>query len=263
MAVMTEPTAADVHAAAHAIMGALVRTPCLYSRTLSELTGAEIFVKFENLQYTASFKERGALNKLLALKAEGFAGGVAAMSAGNHAQGLAYHALRLGIPATIVMPKATPVVKVRHTRAFGARVVLEGDDLDGAKVACDQIVAAEGLTLVHPFDDPLIIAGQGTVALEMLDHHPDLEVLVVPLGGGGLISGMAIAAKAHNPAIEMIGVEAELFPSMREVLAGRSPHMDGLTIADGIAVKKPGLLTRTIIGRLVSDILLVSEAALE
>lgn len=263
MAVISEPTAADVHAAAHAIMGALVRTPCLYSRTLSELTGAEIFVKFENLQYTASFKERGALNKLLALKAGGFAGGVAAMSAGNHAQGLAYHARRLGIPATIVMPKATPVVKVRHTRAFGARVVLEGDDLDGAKVACDQIVAAEGLTLVHPFDDPLIIAGQGTVALEMLDHHPDLEMLVVPLGGGGLISGMAIAAKAHNPAIEMIGVEAELFPSMREVLAGRSPHMDGLTIADGIAVKKPGLLTRTIIGRLVSDILLVSEAALE
>jgi threonine dehydratase len=253
----------DIKAAAEAIASAVVRTPFLASKTLSELTGARVFVKFENLQYTASFKERGALNKLLALRAAGPVAGVIAVSAGNHAQGVAYHARRLGIAATIVMPRGTPMIKVRHTRAFGARVVLEGDDIDAAKVATDRIAAAERLTLVHPFDDPLIIAGQGTVALEMLAEQPDLDVIVVPIGGGGLISGIATAAKALRPDIRIVGVEAALYPAMIDTLAGRPVVKGGLTLADGIAVKKVGRLTATIVRRLVDDIVTVDERAIE
>jgi threonine dehydratase len=256
-------TAADVAAARERIAGQLAVTPCLYSRTLSEITGAELWLKFENLQYTASFKERGALNRLMQLTPEQAKAGVIAMSAGNHAQGVAHHARRLGIPATIVMPRHTPFVKIENTRRFGARVLLEGEGVEEAARHAWTIAAAEGLTFVHPFDDPAVIAGQGTLALEMLEAAPDLEVLVVPIGGGGLIGGIATAASALRPGIEIVGVEAALYPSVYRRLRGLPALAGGPTIAEGIAVKEPGNLTFPIIERLVAEVLLVEEAAIE
>ena len=253
----------NVRAAAVAIADAVVNTPCLLSRTLSEITGAQVYLKFENHQFTASFKERGALNKLVSLAPEQCARGVIAASAGNHAQGVAYHARRLGIPAVIVMPRHTPAVKVEHTRAFGAKVVLEGEVFDDAKAHAYRLAEQRGLTMVHPYDDEQVMAGQGTIALEMLAAHPQLDTLVVPIGGGGMISGMAVAAKALRPAIEIIGVQTERFPSMYCALKGLHPQFGGTTIADGIAVKEPGRLTLPVIRELVSEILLVDEGDIE
>jgi threonine dehydratase len=249
----------DVLAAAERIEGAVVRTPCLRSETLSRIAKADVWVKFENLQFTASFKERGALNTLLLLKGEERRRGVIAMSAGNHAQGVAYHAGRLAI----VMPSFTPNTKVKHTRDHGARVVLIGDTLSEAATEAHRLADAENLVFVHPYDDPRIIAGQGTIAIEMLDERPDLDCLIVPIGGGGLISGNAIAAKAINPQIEVVGVEAELYPSMWNALHGEDRPCGGATLAEGIAVKNVGKLTLPIIRELVSDVLLVSESQLE
>ena len=254
---------ADVEAAARAIDGAVVKTPCLRSQTLSDLTGADVWLKFENLQFTAAYKERGALNKLLSLSAEERARGVIAASAGNHAQGLAYHAKRLGIPATIVMPKFAPVVKVQQTEGHGAHVVLFGESFDEASAHSHEIAARRGFVYVPPFDDALIMAGQGTVGLEMLDAVPGLDTLIVPIGGGGLISGIATVAKARNPAIEVIGVQAELYPSMHALLRGETRICDGDTLAEGIAVKVPGKLTSQVVRALVDDILLVGERDLE
>ncbi len=256
-------TVDDIRAAAKTVEGEVVRTPALPARRLNEATGAEVFLKLENLQYTGSFKDRGAFNKLSRLGPAERRAGVVAASAGNHAQGVAYHAGRLGIPATIVMPKNTPFTKAEATRRFGARIVLAGEDLAEAQDAAMRIVDEEGRVFVHPYDDPAIIAGQGTVALEFLADVPDLDVLVVAIGGGGLISGCAIAAKAINPEIEIIGVEAQLYPSMYQVLHDRPPTSGGQTIAEGIAVKRPGHLTRPIVEALVSEILLLDEAALE
>ena len=254
---------ADVEMAARAIAGAVIRTPCLRSQTLSELTGADVWLKFENLQFTAAYKERGALNKLLSLTAEERKRGVIAASAGNHAQGLAYGAKRLGIPATIVMPKFTPVVKVQQTEGHGANVVLFGEKFEDAAAHAHELAAKRGFVFVHPFDDALVMAGQGTVGLEMLDDVPDLEMLVVPVGGGGLISGVATVAKARNPDIEVIGVQAELYPSMYAMLKGESSVCDGDTLAEGIAVKTPGKLTSAVVRALVDDIVLVGERDLE
>ena len=256
-------TLEDVHAARERLAGQIARTPCLRSRTLSEITGAELWLKFENLQYTASFKERGALNRLAQLTPEQAAVGVVAMSAGNHAQGVAYHARRLGIPATIVMPRATPFVKVENTRRFGATVVLEGDGVEEAARHAWLLAEAHDLTFVHPFDDLAVVAGQGTLALEMLEAAPDLDVLVVPIGGGGLIGGIATAAKAIKPGIEVVGVEAALYPSVFRRLRGLPAMAGGPTIAEGIAVKEPGNLTYPIIERLVDDVVLVEESAIE
>ena len=254
---------ADVEAAARAIEGAVIRTPCLRSQTLSGLTGADVWLKFENLQFTAAYKERGALNKLLSLTADERARGVIAASAGNHAQGLAYHARRLGIPATIVMPKFAPVVKVQQTEGHGADVVLFGESFDEASAHSHEIAAKRGFVYVPAFDDALVMAGQGTVGLEMLDAVPDLDTLIVPIGGGGLISGIATVAKARNPAIEVIGVQAELYPSMHALLRGETRICDGDTLAEGIAVKVPGKLTSQVVRALVDDILLVGERDLE
>jgi threonine dehydratase len=259
----TPPTIADIRAAAERIDGAVVHTPILHSRMLSQLTGAEVWLKYENLQFTAAYKERGALNKLLQLTAEERARGVIAASAGNHAQAVAYHGKRLGIPVTIVMPSHTPIMKVTQTESHGARVILTGERFDDAHAHALELEAQEGLVFVHPFDDRDIIAGAGTVALEMLADAPGLEVLCVPIGGGGLISGMAIAAKASNPSIEIVGVEAELYPSMKNVIEGGTRPIGGDTLAEGIAVKEPGQLTRTIIADLVSEILLVPERDIE
>jgi len=253
----------DIRAAQARLEGAVRRTPFRRSETLSKITGADVYVKFENLQFTASFKERGALNKLLSLDDADRQRGVIAISAGNHAQGVAYHAQRLGIPATIVMPENTPFVKVTHTRGFGARVVLTGETIAEGKPEADRIAAEEGLTFVHPFDDEAIIAGQGTVALEMLADQSDLDALVVPIGGGGLISGMATAAKALAPGIDVIGVEAELYASTRNALDSGAGVPGGATVAEGIAVKEPGTLTLPIIRDLVSDVLVVDEGTLE
>lgn len=254
----------DVAAAAARIAGEVSRTPFLESRTLGRLLGCRLYLKFENLQFTASFKERGALNKLLTLTAAERARGVVAMSAGNHAQGVAYHAQRLGVPATIVMPRGTPFVKVEHTEAFGARVVLEGDSLTEATAHARRLEAEDGLVFIHPYDDPLVAAGQGTVGLEMLDDAPEpLDCVIVPIGGGGLIAGIATAVKGRAPAIEVVGVQTRLYPSMAAVLRGEAPDVGGATIAEGIAVKEPGLLTREVVRRRVDDILLVSEEALE
>ena len=258
-------TIADIRAAAAAISDALVRTPTRHSRTLSDIAGCEVWLKFENRQFTASFKERGALNKLLSLTDAEKKRGVGAMSAGNHAQGVAYHAGRLGVPATIVMPHATPFNKIKHTRDFGATVLIEGDDLAQADAAARKIAAEQGLTFIHPYDDARVIAGQGTLALEMLEDVPGLEMLVVPVGGGGLISGVAVAAKAVKPDIAIYGVQTELYPAMRDALKDKPlPHTPSVqTIAEGIAVKQPGALTTQIVKALVTDILLVSEAAIE
>jgi len=254
---------ADVEMAARAIAGAVIRTPCLRSQTLSELTGADVWLKFENLQFTAAYKERGALNKLLSLTPEERQRGVIAASAGNHAQGLAYGAKRLGIPATIVMPKFTPVVKVQQTEGHGANVVLFGEKFEEAAAHAHELAAKRGFVFVHPFDDAMVMAGQGTVGLEMLDDVPDLETLVVPIGGGGLISGIATVAKARNPNIEIIGVQAELYPSMYAMLRGETSVCDGDTLAEGIAVKTPGKLTSAVVRALVDDIVLVGERDLE
>ncbi|HEY8948021.1 MAG TPA: threonine ammonia-lyase [Rhizomicrobium sp.] len=253
----------DIRAAAKVIDGIIERTPTHFSRTLSKIAGCEIWLKFENLQFTASFKERGALNKLTALTAEQRKRGVVAMSAGNHAQGVAYHAGRLGIPATIVMPEGTPFNKVKHTKNFGARVVIDGETLLQATERARKIEKEENLVFVHPFDDPLIIAGQGTVALELLADAPDVETLVVPIGGGGLISGMAIATKALKPSIEIYGVETALYPSMYDAVKQASLPCSGQTIAEGIAVKEPGQITRRIVSDLVKDVLLVREDEIE
>jgi len=253
----------DVKKAARVIGGVVERTPTHFSRTLSKIAGCEIWLKFENLQFTASFKERGALNKLLSLTAEQRKRGVVAMSAGNHAQGVAYHAGRLGIPATIVMPEGTPFTKVKHTKNFGARVVIDGPTLTQANARAREIEKEEGLVFVHPYDDPLIIAGQGTVALELLADAPDVDTLVVPIGGGGLISGISIATKALKPGIEIYGVETALYPSMFDVLKQASLPCSGQTIAEGIAVKEPGHITRRIVSDNVKDILLVREDEIE
>ena len=256
-------TLADIEAAARAIEGRVERTPLRYSRTLSEITGAQIWIKFENLQFTAAFKERGALNKLLSLTNAERAAGVVAMSAGNHAQGVAYHAARLGIPATIVMPRATPFVKVEHTRNFGARVLLVGDTLDEANTHAREVEASEKLTFVHPFDDAKVIAGQGTIGLEILSELEDFDVMPIPVGGGGLASGVATAIKALRPDISILGVESEMYPALHAELRGETPIVGGATIAEGIAVKRAGRIPMEICSRLLDDIILVSEDDLE
>jgi threonine dehydratase len=259
----TAVTLADVEAAALRVQPAIVDTPILLSQTLSKLTGATVYLKFENLQFTAAYKERGALNKLLQLSETERRRGVIAASAGNHAQGLAYHAKRLGIPATIVMPRPTPTIKVSQTESHGPRIILHGENVDEALAHARELAAGEGLTIVHPFDDAAIVAGQGTVALEMLAAVPAIDCLVVPIGGGGLISGCGTVAKAQPRAIEVIGVEAELYPSMFNRLRGTDLPCHGDTLAEGIAVKEPGAITAQIVKRVVDDILLVSERHLE
>ena len=253
----------DIRAAAARIKGAVVRTPTLLSRTLSEVTGANVWVKFENLQFTAAYKERGALNKLLLMDEATRARGVIAASAGNHAQAVAYHGARLGVPVTIVMPKPTPTIKVMQTEGHGAGIVLHGELFDEAYARSLEIAEEQGLTFVHPFDDPQIIAGQGTVALELLEDAPEIDVLLVPIGGGGLIAGVATAAKALRPDIEVIGAQAELYPSMYCKITGEERPSSGDTIAEGISVKKPGEVTSEIIARLVDEILLVPERDIE
>jgi threonine dehydratase len=256
-------TLADIEAARHRLRGAISETDCDWSRTLSDILGCKVWLKFENLQFTASFKERGALNRLSALSPAERKRGVIAMSAGNHAQGVAYHASRLSIPATIVMPVHTPTVKVANTRRHGAEVILEGSTVEDCAAFARDYGGKRGLCFVHPYDDPLIIAGQGTVALEMLGAAPEIDTLVVPIGGGGLISGMAIAAKALRPDIQVIGVQAALYPSMYNLIKGENLPMRGDTLAEGIAVKAPGSLTAPIVRTQVDDILLVSEEQIE
>ena len=256
-------TLADVQAAAARIAGNVVRTPTLHSITLSQLTGATVYLKFENLQFTAAYKERGALNKLLLMPEERRAKGVIAASAGNHAQALAYHGTRLGVPVTIVMPIPTPTVKIMQTEGHGATVVLHGETYDAAFDHARQLESERGLTFVPPFDDVDIIAGQGTIALEMLADVPEIDMLAVPIGGGGLLSGVGTAAKALKPGIEIIGVQAELFPSMYSLLNGLDMPSEGDTLAEGIAVKYPGLITREMVRTLADDIVLVSERDLE
>jgi threonine dehydratase len=257
------PTIDDIRAAEERIRGAVIRTPMLVSRTLSEIIGAEVWLKFENLQFTAAYKERGALNKLLQLSPEERSRGVIAASAGNHAQAVAYHAKRLGIPATIVMPEPTPTVKVTQTAGHGAVVLLYGDMFDDAYARAKELALEKGYVFVHPFDDPQVIAGAGTVALEMLEDAPDLDTIVVPIGGGGLMSGTSIAARAIKPGIELIGVEAELYPSMKCAIEGCHMPLGGDTLAEGIAVKQPGELTSRILRDHEVEVALVSERALE
>ena len=253
----------DIEAARRTIAGHVLHTPILAAPPLSALTGAEVFVKYENLQVTNSFKERGACVKLATLSADERRRGVIAMSAGNHAQAVAYHARRLGIPATIVMPVTTPFVKVKATEALGATVVLDGETITDAQVRAETIAAARDLVWVHPYDDPHIIAGQGTIALEMLEQVPDLDVLIIPIGGGGLVAGCAIAARAKKPSIEIVGVECTLYPSMWNAIhEGRRP-CGGATLAEGIAVSNVGKLTLPVVRELVRDIILVDEALIE
>ncbi|MBV8247626.1 MAG: threonine ammonia-lyase [Comamonas sp.] len=256
-------TYADIQAAAERLNGAVLQTPCVESRTLSQITGAQVYLKFENLQFTASFKERGALNKLLLLSDEERAHGVVAMSAGNHAQGVAYHAQRLGLRAVIVMPRFTPGVKVERTRGFGAEVVLHGDTLAEARAHAYQLAHEQQLTFVHPYDDEAIAAGQGTLALEMLQVQPDLDTLVIAIGGGGLIAGIATAAKTLKPEIEVVGVQTQRFPSMVNALRHTDLPMGTSTIAEGIAVTQPGIITQEVVRRCVDDLLLVDEGDIE
>jgi len=256
-------TLADIEAARRTIAGHVLRTPLLAAPPLSALTGADVYVKYENLQVTNSFKERGACVKLAALGAEERRRGVIAMSAGNHAQAVAYHARRLGIPATIVMPLPTPFVKVKATEALGATVVLYGETLTQAQARAEELAVEHNLVWVHPYDDADIIAGQGTIALEMLEDVPDLDVLVIPIGGGGLIAGNAVAARAKKPAVEIVGVECLLFPSMWNAIHGGDRPCGGSTLAEGIAVSKAGALTLPIVRDLVSDIILVEEVLIE
>jgi threonine dehydratase len=253
----------DIRAAAERLDGQVIRTPLVPAARMSEVLGCELYLKLENLQRTGSFKDRGAFMRLSQLSQAEAKRGVIAMSAGNHAQGVAYHARRLGVPATIVMPEFAPFSKVERTKSFGARVVLTGDTLDASAQAARQIAEKEGLTFVHPYDDPHVIAGQGTIGLEILADLPDVDTIVVPIGGGGLISGIALAAKDANPDIHMIGVETELYPSMLNALKGRGELPGGSSLADGIAVKNPGKLTREIIERLVEDIAVVPEVTIE
>ena len=253
----------DILAAASRLDGHVLSTPCLESQTLSQIVGAQVFLKFENLQFTASFKERGACNKLAQLSAQEGAQGVVAMSAGNHAQGVAYHAQRLGLRAVIVMPRFTPGVKVERTRGFGAEVVLHGDTLDEARQHAYTLAQEQGLTFVHPYDDEAIAAGQGTLALEMLSEQPDLDAIVVAVGGGGLIAGVATAAKALKPGIEIIGVQTTRFPSMVNAVRGTHHPMGNSTIAEGIAVATAGTITQEVVKRLVDDLLLVDEGDIE
>lgn len=254
---------ASIQTARENLRGQVLKTPFTLSRTLSDIFGAEIWLKFENLQFTASFKERGALNRMLTLSEDERRAGVIAVSAGNHAQGVAYHAQRMGVPAVIVMPRFTPTVKVANTRRFGAEVVLAGDTFDGAKAHGYELAKQRGLIMIHPYDDEAVISGQGTVALEMLEDQPQLDMLVIAIGGGGLISGIATAAKALKPGIEIIGVQTERFPAMYAAVKGVSMPQGQYTIAEGIAVKSPGGLTQPIVSRLVDDIELVSEADIE
>lgn len=256
-------TIEDIRAAAMRIKGHVVRTDMDHSRTLSEICGCNVYLKFENLQFTAAYKERGALNALLLLTQEQRDRGVIAASAGNHAQGLSYHGSRMGVPVTIVMPKTTPTVKVMQTQSVGGKVVLEGETFDEAYEYARSMEKQLGLTFVHPFDEPNVAAGQGTVALEMLEDCPDLDVLVIPVGGGGLATGMGTAARAIKPGIGLVGVEAELFPSMYNVLKGTDLPIGGDTLAEGIAVKEPGEFTRKVLGGLLDDFVLVSESAME
>jgi threonine dehydratase len=254
---------AAIEDARRIIRGVLLRTPMLPAPRLSALTGAQVYVKYENLQVTNSFKERGALVKLTALSGAERARGVIAMSAGNHAQAVAYHAARLGIPATIVMPVTTPFVKVAATRSHGAQVVLDGETIAEAQARCEALQAERGLVAVHPYDDARIVAGQGTIAVEMLEDVPDLEMMVIPIGGGGLISGNAIAARAIKPDIEIVGAESALYPSVWNALTGANLPIGGPTLAEGIAVKNVGKLTLPVIRDLVGEIVLVDEALLE
>jgi threonine dehydratase len=256
-------TIKDIEAARGVIKGAVLRTPMLPAPRLSALTGADVYVKYENLQVTNSFKERGALVKLTALTAAERQRGVIAMSAGNHAQAVAYHAARLGIPATIVMPVTTPFVKIAATRSHGAEVVLDGDTVADAQARCEKIQAERGMTMVHPYDDAFVMAGQGTIALEMLEDAPDLDCMVIPVGGGGLISGSAIAARARKPGVEIFGAEAALYPAVWNALRGESRAIGGPTLAEGIAVKNVGALTLPFIREFVADVVLVDEAHLE
>ena len=256
-------TLAIVRAAAERLRGEVIETPCLVSRTLSELIGCQVFLKFENHQFTASFKERGALNRMAQLLPAERAAGVLAVSAGNHAQGVAYHAQRMGIPATIVMPRFAPAVKVDNTRRFGATVVLEGDTFDDARAFGLGLAVERRLTLIHPYDDLEVAAGQGTIALEMLEQQPQIDTLVVAIGGGGLISGMATAAQALRPDLEVYGVQTERFPAVWNAIRGDDRVCGQATIADGIAVKSPGTLTLPVIRKLVKDVLLVGEGDIE
>lgn len=254
---------ASIQAARENLRGQVLKTPFTLSRTLSDIFGAEIWLKFENLQFTASFKERGALNRMLTLSDEERAKGVIAVSAGNHAQGVAYHAQRMGVPAVIVMPRFTPTVKVANTRRFGAEVVLAGDTFDDAKARGYELARERGLIMIHPYDDEAVMAGQGTVALEMLEDQPKLDTLVIAIGGGGLISGISTAAKAVNPAIEIVGVQTERFPAMYAAVKGVTMPPGQYTIAEGIAVKSPGDLTLPVVRQLVDRVELVSEADIE
>ena len=253
----------DIRAAAERLAGHIERTPCRHSKTLSEITGAEVWVKFENQQFTASYKERGALNKLAQLTAEERARGVIAASAGNHAQGLAYHGQRLGIPVTIVMPRGTPFVKVQQTRDFGANVVIECDTYDAAAEHAQVLREERGLVFVHPFDDYDVMAGQGTVALEMLEDIPNLEIMPIPIGGGGLISGMATAIKSLKPEVRVLGVEPAMYPSFTSRMRGMNGQSGGQTIAEGIAVKDVGKLTFGVARPLIDDVLLLDEPFFE
>ncbi len=254
---------ADVRAAAERIAGAVVRTPTMHSKTLSKITGAEIWLKFENQQFTAAYKERGALNALLLMDETQRKRGVIAASAGNHAQGLSYHGTRLGVPVTIVMPRTTPVVKVMQTEAVGGQVVLHGETFDEALEYARSMEKQLGLTFVPPFDDLAVAAGQGTVALEMLEDAPEIDTLAIPIGGGGLSSGMGVAAKALKPDLRLIGVQAQLYPSMYGHLRSEDLPCGGDTLAEGIAVKEPGKLTSRLLAGLLDDIVLVDENALE
>ena len=256
-------TLADIRAARERIGDAVLRTQTTESRTLSDMVGARVFLKFENLQFTAAYKERGALNTLLLMAPEARARGVIAASAGNHAQGLAYHGARLGVPVTIVMPQTTPQVKVYQTASHGAEIVLFGEKYDDAYAHARELEAERGLTFVHPFDDPRIAAGQGTVALEMLEDQPDIDTLIIPIGGGGLFSGMGTAARAIKPDIRLIGVQAELYPSMYARLNHVDMPCEGDTLAEGIAVKRPGDFTSAVVAKLADDIVLVAERHLE
>ena len=253
----------DIRAAAERLKGQVLDTPCVESRTLSQITGAQVFLKFENLQFTASFKERGACNKLVQLSEDEKRRGVIAMSAGNHAQGVAYHAQRLGLRAVIVMPRFTPQVKVERTRSFQAQIVLHGDTLEESRAHALQLAAEQQLTFVHPYDDEAIVAGQGTVGLEMLQAVPQLDTLVVAVGGGGLIAGIAVAAKALNPRIQVVGVQTLRFPNMFNAVKHQSLPQGGSTIAEGIAVGRPGRITQAVVEQYVDDILLVDEGDIE
>jgi len=252
-----------VKAAAVTIRGHVLRTPMAAAPRLSAMTGADVWVKYENLQVTNAFKERGALNRLAALSEDERRRGVVTLSAGNHAQALACHAQRLGVPATIVMPRTTPFTKVASTEAFGATVLLEGETVAECRAVADDLAERDGLTLIHPYDDPLVMAGQGTVALEMLEDRPDLDCLIVPVGGGGLISGIAIAARAVKPDIEIIGVQTALYASMAAALAGEPTQCGGDTLAEGIAVKNVSNTAISVLKSLGVDVMVVDEAAIE